>query len=67
MAATTKPTTPACVFTDNSICIGFVLTRGPQGYEAFNADAVSLGTYTSQIDAAAAVSASAANAVFAAT
>jgi hypothetical protein len=36
-------------------CVGFVLARGKSSYESFDADERSLGLFSQQIDAAAAV------------
>jgi hypothetical protein len=36
-------------------CAGFILNRGPQGFEAFDIDQTSLGHFTDQHTAAAAV------------
>ena len=38
-----------------TICIGFVLSRGKAGFEAFNADQRSLGTFATEREAVAAV------------
>jgi hypothetical protein len=37
------------------ICLGFVLTRGAAGFEAFSADEKSLGLFPTQREAAAAI------------
>ena len=37
------------------ICLGFVLNRGPAGFEAFSADEKSLGLFPTQREAAAAI------------
>jgi hypothetical protein len=29
-------------------CAGFILTRGPKGFEAFSADEKSIGTYSTE-------------------
>ena len=42
---------------DGRTCIGWIIARGKLGYEAFDADERSLGTYSSQRGAADAVSA----------
>jgi len=42
------------VIRDGSCC-GFILHRGPQGFEAFDIDQTSLGHFTDQHAAAAAV------------
>jgi hypothetical protein len=36
---------------DGQTCIGFILNRGQQGWEAFDAGDASLGLYPSQRDA----------------
>jgi hypothetical protein len=41
---------------DGRECLGFVLSRGPRGFEAFTANEKSLGLYPNQRDAANAVS-----------
>ena len=40
---------------DGQRCVGHVLRRGTAGFEAFDADNRSLGTYLSQREAAAAI------------
>jgi hypothetical protein len=40
---------------DGQRCLGHVLGRGKAGFEAFDADSQSLGTYPSQREAAAAI------------
>jgi len=37
---------------DGRICRGFVITRGRSGFEAFDSDQCSLGTYPTQREAA---------------
>jgi hypothetical protein len=37
------------------VCLGFILARGPAGFEAFRADEKSLGLFPTQRDAAAAI------------
>jgi hypothetical protein len=37
------------------VCLGFILNRGPAGFEAFSADEKSLGLFTTQQAAAAAI------------
>jgi hypothetical protein len=37
-------------------CIGFIITRGKLGFQAFSADLVSLGTFPTQREAADAIS-----------
>jgi hypothetical protein len=37
------------------VCIGFVLNRGTAGFEAFSADEKSLGLFSAQREAAAAI------------
>jgi hypothetical protein len=44
---------------DGQQCVGFILARGHQGYEAFDADSVSFGIFSSEHDAANAISAAA--------
>jgi hypothetical protein len=41
---------------DGRRCAGFLLHRGPAGWEAFTADEISLGTYPTQKAAADAIS-----------
>jgi hypothetical protein len=41
---------------DGRRCAGFLLHRGPAGWEAFTADEISLGTYPTQKAAANAIS-----------
>jgi hypothetical protein len=41
---------------DGQTCIGFLLTRGPAGIEAFDADDKSLGIFPNQKSAADAIS-----------
>jgi hypothetical protein len=43
------------VFDDSQTCVGFVLKRGPTGFEAFGADEESLGLFATQAEAAAAI------------
>jgi hypothetical protein len=50
-----KPTAPLVSVYSGSTCIGFVLGRGVSGFEAFDADQRSLGTYPSEREAVAAV------------
>ncbi len=52
------PMTALTVY-DGSRCIGFIMPRGPQGVEAFDADDHSLGLFPTQKSAADAVSAAA--------
>jgi hypothetical protein len=40
---------------DGRRCAGFLLYRGPAGWEAFTADEVSLGTFPTRQDAANAI------------
>jgi hypothetical protein len=40
---------------DGRVCIGFVLPRGKLGWEAFDADDNSVGTFKTQAEAAAAL------------
>lgn len=37
------------------VCLGFILNRSTAGFEAFNADEKSLGLFTTQREAAAAI------------
>jgi hypothetical protein len=37
------------------VCLGFILARGPAGFEAFSADEKSLGLFPTQREAAAAI------------
>jgi hypothetical protein len=45
------PASPLCSVYDGRTCIGFVLSRGKQGFEAVRADDVSLGIFPSQREA----------------
>jgi hypothetical protein len=40
------------VFDDDSTCLGFVLARGPAGFEAFTGDERSLGLFATAKQAA---------------
>jgi hypothetical protein len=42
----------ASVFNDDGRCLGFVLQRGPAGFEAFTADECSLGLFEDERKAA---------------
>jgi hypothetical protein len=44
---------------DGTACLGFILNRGPHGFEAVCRDEKTLGTYATQREAADAVSAAA--------
>jgi hypothetical protein len=48
-----SPVTSMVSVYDGRTCIGFVLSRGKQGFEAVRVDDVSLGTFTNQRDAVA--------------
>jgi hypothetical protein len=37
--------------TENATCIGFIINRGPMGFEAYTADEKSLGIYVETNDA----------------
>ena len=37
------------------VCLGFILSRGPAGFEAFSADEKSLGLFPTQREAAAVI------------
>jgi hypothetical protein len=41
--------------TDGTSCVGFVLNRGRDGYEAFNRDGKSIGKFQSQQEAVRAI------------
>jgi hypothetical protein len=49
-----KPAAMVSVY-DGRRCVGFVLARGQAGFESFTADQVSLGTFPTQHEAAAAL------------
>jgi hypothetical protein len=53
-ARTDKPAAMAPVF-DGGRCIGFLLCRGEVGFESFDIDEVSIGLFSNEADAAAAV------------
>jgi hypothetical protein len=40
---------------DGQLCVGFVFARGKQGFEAFDTDQHSLGTFASHREAATAI------------
>jgi hypothetical protein len=46
---------PIATVYSGQVCIGFILARGPAGFEAFSADEKSLGLFPTQRDAAAAI------------
>jgi hypothetical protein len=50
------PGTPMLSVYDGRACIGFILTRGRLGFEAYNADLNSLGFFQTQRAAANAIS-----------
>jgi hypothetical protein len=53
---TARPTiAPMVSIYDGRECIGFVIARGRIGFEAFNADLDSLGTFPTQREAANAI------------
>jgi hypothetical protein len=52
-----SPTSPMTSVYAGQRCIGFVLRRGHTGYEAYDADLESLGKFSTQREAADAVSA----------
>jgi hypothetical protein len=49
-------TTPMLSVYDDKTCIGFIVARGKTGFEAFNADQRPLGTFSTQREAADAIS-----------
>jgi hypothetical protein len=51
----TTATPPLSVY-DDKVCIGFIIARGKIGFEAFNANLDSLGTFSTQREAANAIS-----------
>jgi len=55
MTASTKPAPLVTVY-DGRDCIGFIIAHGKHGFEAFDREERSLGTYRTQLDAAAAIS-----------
>jgi len=48
--------TPLAYINDGQRCIGFILSRGKLGFELFDAEQRSLGTYPTQSEAANALS-----------
>jgi hypothetical protein len=50
----TKPTGPMASIYNGRTCIGFVICRGPAGFEAFDAEQQSLGLFTTEREAVAA-------------
>jgi hypothetical protein len=50
-----SPATPMTSVYTGQTCVGFVLKRGHSGYEGFNADLESIGTFPTQREAADAV------------
>jgi hypothetical protein len=56
-SAPQRPSAPMVSVYDGRRCIGFVLTAGRQGFQAFDADEVAIGLFPSMRDAVAAVSA----------
>jgi hypothetical protein len=54
--STGAPVTPmSCIYSGRQ-CVGFILKRGHTGYEAFDSDEQSLGTFATQREAADVVS-----------
>jgi hypothetical protein len=54
----TTETRPAMLSVyDGTTCVGFLLSRGPRGVEAYDADNVSLGVFATEKDASDAISA----------
>jgi hypothetical protein len=51
----TMPTTPLSYVYDGRQCLGHILRRGCQGYEAFDRDDKSIGIFPSQQQAANAI------------
>jgi hypothetical protein len=52
----TRPApTPLVSVCDGRECVGFILARGKTGYEAFDRDQRSVGTFKTQHEAAAAL------------
>jgi hypothetical protein len=56
---TKAPTTGMVSVYAGQQCLGFILSRGKAGFEARNADDQSIGTFKTQAEAVAAVSAAA--------
>jgi hypothetical protein len=50
-----SPTPPMVSVYEGRECLGFILARGPAGYEAFDRDERSLGVFATQREAAAAL------------
>jgi hypothetical protein len=46
---------PLLSVTDGTNCVGFILARGPRGFEAFDRDGKSLGLFPNQSDAVRAI------------
>jgi hypothetical protein len=44
---------------DGRVCVGWIISRGPRGFEAFDSSERSLGTFETQREAAASISAAA--------
>jgi chitinase len=52
---TISSTTAILSVYDGRFCVGFILARGRDGFEAFNADETSLGLFSTQDAAASAI------------
>lgn len=50
-----KVETPMTAVYDGQRCVGFILNRGPQGFEAFDADEQSMGCFPTAQEAARAI------------
>jgi hypothetical protein len=51
-----QPTqSPMLTVTDGTTCVGFVLSRGRDGFEAFDRDGKTLGKFKSQMEATRAI------------
>jgi hypothetical protein len=58
-AMTSTTSAPMVTVTSGRDVLGFIIARGPRGYEAYSPDEVSLGLYPSRVEAADAISAAA--------
>jgi hypothetical protein len=54
MSATKSAASMVSIYSGNT-CIGFVLSRGPAGFEAFDVSEQSIGTFVTEREAVAAV------------
>ena len=53
---TPKPTAPLVSVMAGNVCLGHLIKRGPQGFQAYDRDDRSLGLFPSSSQAAAALS-----------